>query len=249
MKALTLAALLAAVTLAGCNAQGGKDIDDGLSDGGDSGLFPNDGSTPTTISEGGTVLPDGNFVCEAGIQALTTGATTQVATGGLVGGLLTTLLNTLGGATVTELLNSVSEPDNVIDNKLETFATYSLTLGLLAIIDSVDLLVHADQEISSGNYAVFALRFPKAVLEASLVNSLTVSTFLNDTLQETMTATKSDIDLLGLGDPGRLFVGLKTTKTFDTASIRLTPAVLSANVGEAMYVHELCTKGHFVTAP
>lgn len=248
MKASALAALLAAMTLAGCDAQGGKDIEDGLDDNGDTVLFPNDGTTPTTITEGTTPLT-GNFICEAGIQALTTGASTEVATGGLVGGPLTALLNLLGGATVTQLLNSVSEPDNVIDNKLSTYATYSLTLGLLGIISSVDLVVNSDQAIQPGNYAVFAVRFPKAVLEASLLNQIKVSTFLNDVAQESVTANQSALDLLGLGENGRLFVGIKATKAFDTASIALTPNVLSANVGEAMYVHELCTKGRFVTPP
>jgi len=36
--------------------------------------------------------------------------------------LLTTLLNGLGGDTLTALLNSVSEPDNVIDGELSTYA-------------------------------------------------------------------------------------------------------------------------------
>ncbi len=251
MKATAAAAVLAVMTLAGCDAQGGKDLDtDGLS-GDDTGLFPNDGTDPnttTTITEGTTAL-SGNFICEGGIRALTTGATTEVATGGLVGGPLTLLLNALGGDTVTQLTNSVSEPDNVIDNKLSTFATYSLTLGLLAIIDSVDLLVHADQSIQPGNFAVFAVRFPKATLELSLINSVTVSTFLGDTAQESISYSKSDLDLLGLGEEAKLFIGVKATKAFDTASISLTPAVLSANVGEAMYVHELCTKGRFVAAP
>jgi hypothetical protein len=245
-KALALAAIVAATTLAGCDAQGDGETGGGLNDNGDTVLFPNDGTTPTTITDGGTAIT-GNFVCEAGIKAFSGSATTEVAANGLVGGPLTTLLNTLGGGSVTTLLNSVTEPDNVIDNDLSTFATYSLTLGLLAVIDSVDLLVHANKTISSGNYAVFAVRFPKAVLEASLLNQIKVSTFLADTLQESVTANNSALDLLGLGTDARLFIGVKTTKDFDTASIALTPNVLSANVGEAMYVHELCTKGHFVT--
>ncbi|MDB5969439.1 MAG: hypothetical protein JWQ90_1889 [Hydrocarboniphaga sp.] len=250
VKALALAALVAAVTLSGCDAQGDGSTDSGFDDSDDSGLFPNDGTTPTTIAENGTAIT-GNFICEAGIQALTTGATTEVATGGLVGGPLTTLLNSLGGETLTALLNSVSNKDLVIDNKLSTFATYSLTLGLLGIIDSVDLLVHANQTVSAGHYAVFAVRFPAAVLEASLLNQVAVRTFLGDTQQEEILVDESALDLLGQNLVGedRLFVGVKTTKDFDTASIALTPNVLSANVGEAMYVHELCTGGHFVTAP
>lgn len=246
IKGLTLAVLLAALTLAGCDAQGGKDTEEGLDDNGDTVLFPNDGTTPTTITEDGTPLT-GNFICEAGIQALTTGATTEVATGGLVGGPLTILLNGLGADSLTALLNSVSNKDFVIDNKLSTFATYSLTLGLLGIIDSVDLLVHSDESIPSGNFAVFAVRFPKAVLEVSLLNQIAVRTYLGETLQEEVLVNQSALDLLGLGVDARMFVGIKTTKEFDTASIALKPNLLSANVGDAMDVHELCTRGRFVT--
>ena len=57
-------------------------------------------------------------------------------------------------------------------------------------------------------------------------------------------------DLLGLNVAGadRVFVGIKAAKRFDSASLSLRPNVLSANVGDALYAHELCVRGRFVPA-
>jgi len=247
---LTLvASLLASLLMAGCEAQGDGELSDGLDNNGNTTLFPNDGMAPTQVTDNGTAIA-GSFICEGGIQAVTPNATTEVGSGGLVGGPLTNLLNLVGGDTVTQLLNSVSEKDAVIDNNLATFSTYSLTLGLLAVLNSVDLIVNANTEIQPGNFAVFAVRIPPGVLDASLVNSLTVRTFLAGVQQEELVTTQSSLDLLGLNVAGadRLFVGIKAAKRFDSASLSLRPNVLSANVGDALYAHELCVRGRFVPA-
>ena len=134
---LTLvASLLASLLMAGCEAQGDGELSDGLDNNGNTTLFPNDGMAPTQVTDNGTAIA-GSFICEGGIQAVTPNATTEVGSGGLVGGPLTNLLNLVGGDTVTQLLNSVSEKDAVIDNNLATFSTYSLTLGLLAVLTTV----------------------------------------------------------------------------------------------------------------
>jgi len=98
---------------------------------------------------------------------------------------------------------------------------------------------------------VFALSFPVATVELSLIQSVTVTTFLGTTEQETVNADATSLDLLGAvgtADPFRFF-GMKVTKPYNSVSISLTPTVLSANVGDAMKVHELCTGGRFVSAP
>ncbi|NKF21438.1 hypothetical protein [Solimonas marina] len=269
-KTLIAASIVAVFGLAGCEADGtGQDSgaiigDDGSSgDGSDAngGLGPNDGSVPTVVNEdddgdGVAETPVGEdgqgFVCKTGAAAYGT-ATTEVGSGGLVGGLLNTLLGVLGGDTLTTLLASVTEPDNVIDGDLSTYATFTQTLGGLVGLDSVDESVIFPDSVPAGTYAVFGLSFPAGTVDASLLNQITVSTYDGDasTPLETVDFTQNAVDLLGatvLGDKS-IFLGIKTKKAFTRATVSLSTTLLSANVGDAMYVHELCTGGDFVTAP
>ncbi|MGH8444224.1 MAG: hypothetical protein ACREVL_03105, partial [Solimonas sp.] len=200
-----------------------------------------DGTTDTDIS--------GNFICTQGSKAFGD-VTTVVGSNGLVGGLLTALLNLLGGDTATTLLNSVTEPDNVIDGRLATYSTFSLTLGLLGgLISTVDESVVFPSQVPSGNYAVFGISLPQATADVSLFNTISVTTYLGDTQQETKSYSQSDLDLLGLGTGDAAFVGLKAHKAFDRATLRITPGLLTVDVGDALHAHELCTGGKFVTPP
>lgn len=242
--------------LSGCEADGNINESGGIVDGGDGSIFPNDGTTGGNITEGGTPIAGGstgfNFVCEAGAKAFGPTPTTDVVANGLVGGPLTLLLNLLGGNTLTQLLNSVTDKELAIDGDLESHSTFSLTVGLISgLLSSVDQRVILNGTVPSGNYAVFGVSFPTATLELSLLNQVTVRTFLNGVQQESASLSQSTLDLLGAVNVGtaRAFVGVKTTQPYDTATVGITPGVLSANVGEAMFVHELCTKGRLVAAP
>lgn len=256
-KALIAGVVVAAFGLAGCEADGNGVESGGIigdNNGGNGGLGANDGSVPTTVLEDDdgdgtaeTVVDGGKgFVCTAGANAY--GApTTEVGSGGLVGGLL----GGLGGDTLTTLLASVTEPNNVIDGNLSTFATFAQTLGGLVGLNSVDESVIFPGDVPAGTYAVFGLSFPGGTVDASLLNQITVTTFNNDVQQETVPLSQTAVDLLGttvLGEKS-LFLGLKTKKAFDRATVGLSTTLLSANVGDAMYVHELCTDGEFVTPP
>ena len=259
----TMMALAASLILFGCTSNGedvagGGGIIGGSSSGGSSGGLSNDGSTPTNITQGGTPLT-GNFICTQGAKAYGN-VTTQVGSNGLVGGLLTALLNLLGATTVTQLLNSVSNPDNVIDGNLDTYASVSLTLGLLGgLLDSVDesVVLPSGTTVPAGKFAVYGLTFPKGAVSLSLLSQVEVATYLNDStgtskLQESNTLTQSELALLGTvggSTPPAVFVGIKTTKAYDRATVSLTPGLLSVNVGDAMRIHELCTDGDLVTAP
>jgi hypothetical protein len=263
-----LVSLLAA-GLAGCQADsdiaglGGDVVQDCGADGvcgndDDNGGFgPNDGSTTSPVfvdtdgdGEADTLVSEGmGFVCEATAPS---GSTTVVGTDGLVGGPLSTLLNLLGGGSLTTLTNSVTSPNNVIDGKLPTFATFTTTAGGLGLLNSVDLNVLLPGAMNLvGNYAVFGVSFPGGTVDLSLLDQITVTTFLNDAEQEFVTFNSVVIDLLGQnvvgGDP--IWFGLQATKNFNRVSIALTSALLSANVGEQLYVHELCPSGRFVTPP
>ena len=234
----------------GISSSGGSGSSSGGSSGGG---VPNDGTTPTDILDGdnGTNLP-GNFICTASARAYGNNPSTTVVVNGLVGSAVTDLLNMLGAGTVTNLQNSIVGKELAVDGQLDTAAIYSLTVGLLGgAISSIDLLVGLNGTAPIGRYAVFGVRFPTATVEASLVQSVTVRTFLGSTLQETANLDASTLDLLGqvsTGDAVR-YVGMRVKKPYDGASITLNPTIVTANVGEAMYLHELCTDGYFVTAP
>ncbi|MFI4980503.1 MAG: hypothetical protein ACHQIO_09150 [Nevskiales bacterium] len=250
----TMTALAASLILFGCTSNG-EDVagGGGIIGGSSSGGPANDGTGPTNITQGGTPVT-GNFICTQGAKAYGN-VTTQVGSNGLVGGLLTTLLNLLGATTVTQLLNSVSNPDNVIDGNLDTYASVSLTLGLLGgLLDSVDesVVLPSGASVPAGKFAVYGLTFPKGTVSLSLLSQVKVATYLNNVAQESNTLDQNALALLGAiggSTPPAVFVGVRTTKAYDRATISLTPGLLSVNVGDAMRIHELCTDGDLVTAP
>ena len=212
---------------------------------------PNDGTTPTTVFDGGTQLPN-NFVCTASARTYGPNPVTAVNVNGLVGSAVTDLLDLLGAGTVTQLQNSVVGKELVVDGSLNTAAQYNLSVGLLGgAISSIDLLVGLNSPAPAQKYAVFLLTFPIATAELSLIQSITVSTFLAGVQQETQEIDASTLDLVGAvstADTIR-FVGIKTTVPYDAATISLSPTLVSANVGNAMNVHELCTDGFFIAPP
>ena len=212
---------------------------------------PNDGTIPTDIFEGGTELPD-NFICTASARAYGPNPVTAVRVNGLVGSAVTDLLDLLGAGTVTQLQNSIVAKELAVDGNLSTAAQYNLSVGLLGgLISSIDLFVGLNSPAPPAKYAVFLVTFPIATAELSLLQSITVNTFLGDTLQETQEIDASTLDLVGavsIADTIR-FVGLKATLPYDGATISLSPTLVSANVGNAMNVHELCTDGFFIAAP
>jgi hypothetical protein len=212
---------------------------------------PNDGGTPTTILEGPDQLPD-NFVCTASSRAYGPNPVTAVNVNGLVGSAVTDLLDLLGAGTVTQLQNSVVAKELVVDGSLLTAAQYNLSVGLLGgAISSIDLYVGLNSPAPIDKYAVFLVTFPVATAELSLLQSITVNTYLGTTLQESAEIDASTLDLVGavsIADTER-FVGMRVTKPYDGVTISLSPTLVSANVGNAMNVHELCTDGFFVQAP
>lgn len=212
---------------------------------------PNDGTTPTTVTDGPDPVP-GNFICTASSRTYGPTPVTEVRVNGLVGSALTNLLNMLGAGTVTQLQNSVTAKELVVDGSLNTAAQYNLSVGLLGgAISSIDLFVGLNSPAPVAKYAVFLVTFPIATVEASLIQSITINTFLGGTLQETVEIDASTLDLVGAvstADTIR-FVGLRATKAYDGATISLSPTLVSANVGNAMNVHELCTDGFFVPVP
>lgn len=277
-KLLPRAALsLFAIALVGCHASGGNppygpgdfltgsgavDSNDGTGDdtpdnGNGQTSFPNDGTVAGgTVLEGTTPIAgtgtDRNFQCTDSAQ-IAAGATTIVGADGLVGGPLTDLLNGLGGASATALTNSVNDELYAIDGTLRTASVFTLTASLLGLaVDTIDQQVILPSSLGSGNYAVFAVSFPPALVNAGIITQVSVTTFLGETLQEdAVVLDATAIDLLGnaIVGPVYAYVGRKVTKPYDRAVISLQSAVLGLDVGESMYVHELCTGGRLVPVP
>lgn len=229
----------------GSSGGGGGAIDGSSSSGGPA----NDGTAPTNITQNGNPI-SGHFICTTGAAAYGD-VTTQVGANGLVGDQLSTLLNGLGGNSATTLLNSVINPNNVIDGKLSTFATYQLTASLFGgPIDSVDesVVMPKGTTVPAGQFAVFGVSFPGNTVGLSLLQNVTVSTSLAGVKQESNVLTSSLLlSLLGqtvVGQPA-LWLGIEATKSFDTATLSLAPTLLSANVGDALHVYEMCVDGTF----
>lgn len=247
----------------------GTDGDAGTLGPGDTG-FPNDPGSPGSEDVDHNVFEDqpgeagdeqvagGDsgqvFICSESMQ-VQFGARTETGANGLVGGPLSDLLNTLGGSSATALTNSVKDATYAIDGTLATASTFTLTASLLStVIDTLDQNFYTPDgaSVPSGGYAVAALSFPPALANIGLLTTVTIRTYKDGV--ETEPAISKDvtqIDLLGqsvLGSP-YVFVGRKVTKPYDQVSVSLAANLLAADVGEAMYVHEICTDGALVAAP
>lgn len=267
-QSAVVAALLAA-GLAGCQADsniaglGGDVVEDCGLDGicgnadDNGGLGPNDGRTESPVyvdtdgdREADTLVSEGQgFVCT---DLAPSGSTTAVGADGVVGSALTDLLDLLGGDSLINLLNSVNSPGNVVDGQLGTYATFTTTLGGLGLLDTVELNVLMPGAMNlEDRYAVFGLSFPGGTVDLSLLDQITVQTYLGDVEQEHRVFDAIVIDLLGQnltgGEP--IWFGLKATRNFDRVALSVTSSLLSANVGEQLYAHELCIGGRFVDPP
>ncbi len=216
----------------------------------DQGEFPNpiDPSAPGVGNDISTDGSNGNpntdlrgFVCRNSAQK-DFGATTEVTANGLVGDALSGLLTSLGGGAVPGLINSVSEPDNAIDGRLDSYASMDLVAALLVPqIDSLDLTVHLPGKVPAGGYAAFPVSLPPSVATLTLLGTLTVDTFLDGTATgETVTKSITRLSLLGLGDPDYGFIGFKTTLPYNSARIRVGASLLSVSTNPVR-VHEMCT--------
>lgn len=237
-------------------ADGGGGGDD-VTGGGDGGPIDN-GDTPTDVTDGpeGPAF-EGNFVCTRSARFYGNSPSTTVTINGLLGdGALGGLLGMLGAGSATQLLASVSGKELAVDRNLDTFAVFNLTAGLFALpptipglsgnlVSSVDLVVGLNSQVPAGEYAVFGLSFPQATVELSVAQTVTITTFLGTMQQETRDVALNIVDLLGTSVAGdsAVFAGYENMLPYDSVSISLNPALISANVGNAMNVHELCTGG------
>ncbi len=249
------------------NPDDGIDLDGNLEGDGsntDTG-FPNDGTVGGVVQEDGVVIagadsdPQMAFVCTRS-ASLFEGATTEVGANGLVGGLVGGLLGSLSGDSVIDMLNSVQDANLAIDTDLTTAASFTQTAAALdallgaGSVDSLDLSVIMPEGKTqpAGSYAVFAVSFPPSLLDLGLLSLVQVVTSLDDVVQEdSASLDASGLSLLGFSTDSLLsgsyaFVGYRTTLPYDTARISISSDLLSVDLGESLFVHEMCTGGNLV---
>lgn len=283
---LTAFACLTALSLAGCQANGGQpgtsgfdtsngsgvasvSADDGIDDSGNiegdgsntQTGFPNDGSVGGSILEDGLLIAgtgsDKGFVCTRGLSTFN-GARVEVAANGLVGAVVGTLLGLLSGDSLNSLLNSVDDDTLAIDGDLSTAAVVTQTAaGLVGGLNSLDVLFNLPENttLNAGNFAVVAVSFPPSLLDLGLLSSLRVDTLLDEVVQETgAQIDSSGLSLLGfstdqLTGASYALVGYKTIAAFDQVRLRLSSDFLSVDLGENLFIHEVCTGGNLVDPP
>ena len=236
-----------------------------------SGDFPNcngTGSTPVVtpyIYNNGTQVTATNFTCTQSLAAVYgnavvsnpngTASATQLTTatgagGALGGGLLTGLLGNLGGTSVTDLLNSVGNAPSSADNSFNTYSTFTVTAAINQLVSTLTetVMLPTGSTVSAGTtsaptYAVFALDFPPQTAGVQLASSVQVTTYLSGAQQEQATLSQNGLSLLGTGSDNYVWLGVQTTKPYDSVAVSLIPTGVSANVGTALKIYEACSGG------
>lgn len=245
-----------AVTLTGKDAIGVGPVqeDDGVNEKGEvTGLggrfdtaFPNDGSVSGSIE---------NFVCTQS-ASFNEGAHLEVGANGLIGTVVGGLLNLISGNALSDVLNSVSDADLAMDLDFKTAAVVTQAVaGFGGALNSLDVTFHLPEEtiIEAEKYAVFAVSFPSSLLELGLFSTLTVTTLLDGEVQEGgVSLDTSAASLLGastslVGLTNRYaLVGLQVTKPYNSVRLGIGSHFLTIDLGEKLYIHELCTNGRFI---
>lgn len=126
---------------------------------------------------------------------------------------------TSGQYTVSGCSDKVSNPANAVDNNLNNYATFS---SLLSVSCSPQLQVSLTGTAPSTYKAGFVIGKDNTLLDASVLGSLKLRTYLNGVLQE----TASGASLLGLSvlPDSKSLVSFQATKAFDAVSIERTDA-------------------------
>ncbi|MHC9089507.1 DUF7507 domain-containing protein [Tenacibaculum sp. IMCC1] len=115
----------------------------------------------------------------------------------------------------------ISDASNIIDTDLSNFASVSTLIGLgvthtLTVTDNT-----ASEFIESGGYAGFLIE-NTSILQANLLNAITITTYLDGVQQETNTSTS----LLALDSPilgqDQFYVGFYTSMNYDAVEISIS---------------------------
>jgi len=234
-------AIVVAMMLAGCTANGGFGDDGGGNGGGDGGggdsCLLRDPVTGICIIGGpDTGLP--NFTCT---QVPAAGSTLTVSETGP----LCTLTDPLNAALNT---CDVENPNLTLDRDYDSAATVQYVVGALdpALGGVVSLAIGLPSTVPAGQVAAFVVDYPGGmVLDASLLRALNVVTTLDGVEQETtFFETLLDLDVLGLiGGSGKIVVGYPNTLPYNGLTLRVDATLLTGDITNAVNVYEACLNG------
>lgn len=230
-----LTGLSAAVLLTACTANGGSG-----SGGGGGGPGNGDGSGGECLLIDpllGTCLLLGsatdlaNFTCT---QTPAAGSLVTPSSSGLA-------------CTVTDPLVegcTVYDPQLAADANYDSFAVMENSVAALdpALAGFVSLTVDSGP-IPAGRVAAFLVSLPGGmVVDASVLRSLSVSTSLGGTEQESTIYDGIAVDVLGLvGDSGKILLGFPNRLAYDQLTLTVDATLLSADVFSSVNVYEACT--------
>nr|MBV6628720.1 hypothetical protein [Oceanococcus sp. HetDA_MAG_MS8] len=227
--------------------------------------FPNDGSVGGQIVQNGEVVVSSGpfeeqtlgFVCTRSLSTFG-GVDLEVSAGGLVGSVVGGLLDLLSGDSVNALLNSVNDRVLALDGDLTTAAVVTQTAaGLLGSLNSLDILfsLPEGQQIGLNRFAVATVSFPPSLLDLGLLSSISLDTLLDGEVQESgAQIDASGLSLLGfstdqIAGGTHALVGYRTSQPYDQVRLSFSSDLLSADLGQNVFVHEICTDGRFVEPP
>lgn len=148
-------------------------------------------------------------------------------------------VNTSVSVTGISLGGAVLNPENAIDNDLDTKST--LSVGLLSLLATIKQTVYFSKVSNPGDAATITFSVPAAVLNLGLFNGITLQAYNGATAVGTPIQISSllSLDLLGLLGNGTRFTGSyvpSVTTGFDRIEIS-TSAV--ASLLQNFYVHEV----------
>ncbi|HUP92284.1 MAG TPA: hypothetical protein VM074_08560 [Solimonas sp.] len=246
-KLFWAALVAAAVTLGnvGCRADYDDQVDGGGTGGSTAGGSttgattgtPTGGATTGGATTGGTTGggPIGNYRCITGAPAGSTSTATEA-------GLLCQLTDPLSG--IVDTCN-VSDVANASDGDLASFATMQYALGLLDpdLGGSETVTVDLPGTVPAGQPAAFLIDFPGGeIANASVLRSLTLTTLLNGTVQDTFALDNTlELDILGLmGPTDPALVGGFATQPYNQISLTVDAALLTADLFDAVRVYDAC---------
>ncbi|MEP7197030.1 MAG: hypothetical protein ABI851_10960, partial [Saprospiraceae bacterium] len=151
---------------------------------------------------------------------------------------------------------SINNTNRLLDSDTSNYASIILLLssGTSASIAVKDAIT----DYASGNFAGFDI-LNTNFLSATLLNAITVKTYLNGTLRETKTGLTQlvSVNTSLLTDDGRRTVGFVTSLSFDEATIELDADILGLSLGTTRVysgifegfcpVHLECNKTYWLT--
>lgn len=137
-------------------------------------------------------------------------------------------------------LGTISNANNVVNSNSDDYATLSINLGLLA---SANLSVKdSARSYPAGYYAGFDIA-NASLVGLSLLNNSTVRTYLDGTLQETVSGSDLSASAAALSASGRQTIGFITNLAFDEVRYTLTQAAgvdLGATLVYSAIIEKFC---------